>query len=733
MSTHFHTCPLCEATCGLAIEVVDGPQGLPIVNKVRGDDEDVFSAGYACPKGLAINELHADPDRLRAPLVDGEEVSWERAWQVVAERLGGHLEDRGRDSMAMYLGNPNIHNLAGQLYVPALAKALGTRHIFTASTVDQQPKHVSAALMFGEKLSIPIPDVDRTDFLMILGADPMSSNGSLMTAPDMPGRLRALKKRGGRLVVVDPRTSTTARMADLHLPIRPGTDALLLAAIANVLLAEDLATPSPHVSGVEALPAALSPFTPEAVEAATRLPAETIRGLARDLAAAPSAAVYGRIGTCTVAFGTTTSWLVDVINVLTGNLDRPGGALFTTAAAGQKNSSAAVGARETRFGRYHTAVSGLPERFSEFPSAAFAEEILDGPIRGLITVAGNPALSIPDSRRVQRALESLDVMISVDCYLNETTRHADVVLPVPSVLERPHYDLAFMQLAIRNVAKWSDALFDTEQPQEWEIHARLAGIAQGMGPDVDPAAVDAFVLSTVVQREVSAPESIVAGRDVDELVAELGSVPGPERMVDFLIRVGPFGDGFGARPDGLTLERVKAAPHGIDLGPLEPRLPEVLRTVSGTVEVAPEMLLDDLVRLRESMQAPTDGLLLVGRRHLRSNNSWGHNLPSLVGGSNRSTLQIHPDDAVSVGVDDGSMAVVSSEAGSVQVEVEVTQRISTGTVSMPHGWGHGQEGTRMRVAADHAGTNSNVLTAPTIDPLSGNAVLNGIPVTVAPA
>ena len=373
MSTHFHTCPLCEATCGLVIEVVDGPQGLPIVNKVRGDDEDVFSAGYACPKGLAINELHADPDRLRAPLVDGEEVSWERAWQVVAERLGGHLEDRGRDSMAMYPGNPNIHNLAGQLYVPALAKALGTRHIFTASTVDQQPKHVSAALMFGEKLSIPIPDVDRTDFLMILGADPMSSNGSLMTAPDMPGRLRALKKRGGRLVVVDPRTSTTARMADLHLPIRPGTDALLLAAIANVLLAEDLATPSPHVSGVEALPAALSPFTPEAVEAATRLPAETIRGLARDLAAAPSAAVYGRIGTCTVAFGTTTSWLVDVINVLTGNLDRPGGALFTTAAAGQKNSSAAVGARETRFGRYHTAVSGLPERFSESPSAAFAE------------------------------------------------------------------------------------------------------------------------------------------------------------------------------------------------------------------------------------------------------------------------------------------------------------------------------------------------------------------------
>ena len=733
MSTHFHTCPLCEATCGLAIEVVDGPQGLPIVNKVRGDDEDVFSGGYACPKGLAINELHNDPDRLRAPLVDGEEVSWDRAWQVVAERLGGHLEANGRDSMAMYLGNPNIHNLAGQLYVPALAKAVGTRHIFTASTVDQQPKHVSAALMFGEKLSIPIPDVDRTDFLMILGADPMSSNGSLMTAPDMPGRLRALKSRGGRLVVVDPRTSTTARMADLHLPIRPGTDALLLAAIANVLLTEDLATPSPHVVGVEALPAALAPFTPEAVEAATRLPAATIRQLARDLAAAPSAAVYGRIGTCTVAFGTTTSWLVDVVNVLTGNLDRPGGALFTTAAAGQKNSSAAVGARETRFGRYHTQVSELPERFSEFPSAAFAEEILDGPIRGLITVAGNPALSIPDSRRVQRALESLDVMISVDCYLNETTRHADVVLPVPSVLERPHYDLAFMQLAIRNVAKWSDALFHTDQPQEWEIHARLAGIAQGMGPDVDPAAVDAFVLSTVVQREVSAPGSVVAGRDVDELVAELGTVPGPERMVDFLIRVGPHGDGFGARPDGLTLARVKAAPHGIDLGPLEPRLPEVLRTVSGKVEVAPRMLLDDLPRLREAMQAPDDGLLLVGRRHLRSNNSWGHNLPSLVGGTNRSTLQIHPDDAASTGVVDGAMAVVASEAGSVQVEVEVTPRISAGTVSMPHGWGHGQEGTRMRVAAAHAGTNSNVLTAPTIDPLSGNAVLNGIPVTVTPA
>ncbi len=728
--THFHTCPLCEATCGLAIDVDPGQR---TVLKVRGDDEDVFSRGFACPKGLSIAELDEDPDRLRAPLVDGVEVTWEEAWAAVADRLGRVIEAHGRESIAMYLGNPNVHNLAGAFYTPAVAKVLGSPYVFTASTVDQQPKHVSAALMFGHKLSIPVPDIERTDYLLILGADPLTSNGSLMTAPDMPGRLRDLRARGGRLVVVDPRVSRTAKAADEHIGIRPGTDALWLAAIAQELIASGAAQMTQEgVAGLDALPDALAPFTPESVAAATRVSAEVTRRIAAELAAAPSAAVYGRMGTSTVRFGTTGSWLVDVINVLTGNLDRPGGAMFTTAAAGQASSSATSRPREVQFGRYATAVRGLPETFSEFPSAALAEEMLQGPVRGMITIAGNPALSVPNAEQVTEGLAGLDVMISIDCYLNETTRHADVVLPVPSVLERPHYDVAFMQLAVHNIANWSDAVFDTEQPQEWEIQCRLAGILQGLGAEADVDGVDTFILSTVIQKEVMAEGSPIAGKDPAWVLAQLGDARGPERFVDFLIRVGPYGDGFGDDPDGLTLEKVRAHEHGLDLGALRPRLPEVLLTPSGQVEVAPPAILADLPRLASALEDPTDGLLLVGRRHLRSNNSWGHNLPSLVGGTNVSTLQIHPDDAAACGVADGGPATVTSAHGSVQATVEVTAKVTPGTVSMPHGWGHGQDGTRLSVAATVAGTNPNVLTGPEVDPLSGNAILNGVSVTVVP-
>ncbi|MEE8602886.1 molybdopterin-dependent oxidoreductase [Euzebya tangerina] len=729
--THIHTCPLCEATCGLAIEV--DPRERTVLS-VRGDADDVFSGGFACPKGLSIGALHADPDRLTQPLVDGQEVSWDQAWETVEERLMGLIEAHGRDVVAMYLGNPNVHNLAGAYTTPAVAKALGSPYVFTATTVDQQPKHVSAALMFGHKLSIPIPDIDRTDYLLVLGADPMTSNGSLMTAPDMPGRLRALRQRGGRLVVVDPRVSRTARAADEHIGIRPGTDALWLAAIAQTLLASGTASPPVEgVAGLEVLPEALAPFTPEAVAGPTRVPAEVTRRVAGELAAAPSAAVYGRLGTTTVAFGTTTSWLVDVINVLTGNLDRPGGAMFTTAAAGQTNSSSGAAARETRFGRYHTAVRGLPEVFSELPSAAFAEELLDGPVRGLITIAGNPALSVPNGDRVAEALTGLDVMISVDCYRNETTRHADVVLPIPSVLQRSHYDVAFMQLAIRNVANWSDPVFETDQPQEWEVHARLAGILRGLGAACDVDAVDTFVLSTHIQKEVTAASSPIAGKEPSWVLDQLGERRGPERWLDFLIRVGPFGDGFGSVPDGLTLDEVQWHPHGLDLGPLEPRLPEVLLTPSGEVDVAPQAIIEDLPRLVATLEQDPDGLLLVGRRHLRSNNSWGHNVEALLGGTNRSSLQMHPEDAEARGLADEGRARVTSKTGTVEVVVEVTERITPGTVSLPHGWGHDVDGVQLSVATEHPGVNPNVLTGPDVDPLSGNAILNGVQVTVEPA
>jgi anaerobic selenocysteine-containing dehydrogenase len=722
-------CPLCEATCGLLV-TIDGDR----VVGVRGDADDPFSGGFACPKGLAIGELHHDPDRLRAPLVDGLPATWDEAWGAVHDRFTAAVHRHGHERLGIYLGNPNVHTLAGQLYAGAVIRALRTRNVFTASTVDQMPKQVACLLMYGDALSVPVPDVDRTDLLLVLGADPLTSNGSLMTAPDMPGRLRALRRRGGRLVVVDPRTSRTARAADLHLPIRPGTDAFLLAALAHVLLEEGLAAdPGAHVRGVEALPGALSPFAPDAVAGVTGLRPDAVRALARDLAAAPSAAVYGRVGTTTTRFGTLTSWLADVVTLLTGNLDRPGGCLFPLAPAGQRNSSPASRPRTPRLGRYRTTVRGLPEVLGELPSAAMAEEVAAGNVRGLVTIAGNPALSVPDAGRLDRALAGLDVMVSVDCYLNETTRHADVVLPVPSPLERAHFDLTFTQLAVRNVAHLSGPVLSGDVPPEWQTLARLAAVLGGAGPRPEPDAVDVALLEGMVRPHVEAEASPVHGRDVADLLAALGDRRGELRLLDALLRLGPYGEGFGADPDGLTLERVAAHPHGMDLGPLAPRLPGVLRTPSGLVEAAPEPLVADLARLRAALDEPTDGLLLVGRRHLRSNNSWGHNVPSLVTGSNRCTLHVNPTDARTLAVVDGGRAVVTTRVGAVEVDVEVTDRVAPGVVSLPHGWGHDVPGTRQKVASSVAGANSNVLTPPDVDPLSGTAVLNGIPVTVAPA
>lgn len=725
----FLTCPLCEATCGLAVEVDPAVGGASAIT-VRPDPDDVFSAGFACPKGLLIGDLHHDPDRLRTPLVDGHPATWEEAWKAVHERLGRVIADRGRDRIAAYLGNPNAHNLAGALYGPAVAKALGSRKVFSASTCDQMPKQVAGLLMFGGGFTIPVPDLDRTDLLVVLGADPLTSNGSLMTAPDVPGRLRALRRRGGRLVVVDPRTSRTARAADLHLAIRPGADAFLLAALAQVLLADGLAAdPGPHVTGVAEVAAAVAPFTPETVAGVTGLPADAVRQLARDLAAAPSAAVYGRIGTSTVRFGTVTSWLVDVVNTLAGHLDRPGGVMFPLAAAGQSNSSPTTAPRQPRLGRFTTSVRGLPEALGELPAAALAEEILGGHVRALITIAGNPALSVPDGDRLAEALASLDVLICVDLYRNETTRHADVVLPVPGPLARSHFDVAFTQLAIRNVAKFSPPALREDLPDEWETLCRLAAILAGAGPDADPALTDDLVLGALLTAHAKAPASPVAGRDVAELTALLGDRRGELRLLDALLRLGPYGDGFGARPDGLALDRLRENPHGLDLGPLQPRLPEVLRTPSGLVELAPGPLIRDLDRLRAELDRSGDGsLLLVGRRHLRSNNSWGHNVPGLLGGSNTCTLQIHPDDAAAHRLVAGGRARVSSSVGSVVVDVEVTDRIRPGVVSLPHGWGHA--GTGQAVAEQAGGVNVNVLTPPDVDPLSGTAVLNGYPVTV---
>jgi len=749
--TKYRTCPLCEATCGLEVSVEISPTG-PRVTRIRGDRDDVFSHGYICPKGSTLRQLHEDPDRLRRPLVkrNGEhvEVEWAEAWDEIAGRLTEIIEQHGRESIATYLGNPGAHNMAPMMYNRALLQALGTKRRFSASTVDQMPKQVAAGYMFGTPVSVPVPDLDHTDYVLMLGANPYASNGSLCTAPDFPGRLEALRARGGRLVVVDPRRSRTVEEADEWVAIRPGTDAHLLMAIVNVLFADELVTIddrlTPYLAGLDEVRAASSGFAPERIAAVTGVSASTIRRIAHELATAPTAVVYGRIGTTTTEFGTSASWLVDVVNTLTGNLDRRGGAMFTAPVIGNPTTRGKGGSGAGfRIGRGggRTVVSGYPEVMGEYPVAALAEEIDeagDERIRALVTVAGNPVLSTPHSERLARALDALDFMVSVDIYLNETTRHADVILPPPSQLQRDHYDVALYGFAIRNVANYSEAVLplDDDQPDEWEILLKLALIAQGFGPDADVFAADDANVDGLVRHSVSDPSSPIHGRDADEIRSMLDAQGrrGPARLLDFMLQTGPYGAAFGTVENGASLDLLLDNPHGVDFGALQPRLPDALRTRSGRVELAPDELLADVARLQSSIdEFVTRDLVLVGRRHLRSNNSWMHNIEVLVKGKPRCTLQVHPDDAARLGVRDGHRARVASRVGEVDAVVEVTEDIRPGVVSLPHGWGHGMPGTRLNVAAERAGVNSNVLTDDrAIDPLSGTSVLNGIPVTVVP-
>ncbi|MEU6518247.1 molybdopterin oxidoreductase family protein [Streptomyces sp. NPDC046978] len=738
--TALRICPLCEATCGLTL-TVEGTR----VTGARGDRDDVFSRGFICPKGASFGAADSDPDRLRTPLVrrGGElrEATWDEAFDAVAAGLRPVVERYGPHAVGVVLGNPNVHTMAGALYPTVLLAGLRTRSLFTASTLDQMPKHVSSGLLYGDANAVPVPDLDRTDHLLLIGANPLESNGSLCTAPDFPGKLKALRARGGTLTVIDPRRTRTARLADRHVAVRPGTDALLLAAMAHVLFEEDLVDLgdlAPYVQGVDDVAAAVRDVTPEAAAGACDVGADTIRTLARELAAAPTAAVYGRIGSCTVPHGTLASWLVDVLNVLTGNLDRPGGALFPLSATDRTSRPAGPG-RGFALGRWHSRVSRHPEAKGELPISALAEEIDtatdDGsPVRAVITVAANPVLSAPDGDRLDKALGALDFMVAVDPYLNETSRHAHVLLPPPPPSRAPHFDFAFNTLAVRNQVRYTRAAVPLEPDRmaETEILARLVLAATGMH-GADPEAVDAMVVDQTLGKAVTEAHSPVHGRDPRELAALLTGDNGPERRLDMMLRLGPYGDGFGARTDGLSLERLLAHPHGIDLGPLRSRLPQPLKTVSGKVELLPRPIADDLPRLKRALGERADGLVLVGRRHLRSNNSWLHNVPALTGGSNRCTLHIHPADAERLGLVDGARVRVKGAGGAVTAPVEFTEGIRPGVVSLPHGWGHDRPGTRMSHASLDPGVNVNqLLDGSLLDPLSGNAVLNGVPVELAP-
>jgi anaerobic selenocysteine-containing dehydrogenase len=733
---HHRICPLCEACCGLEIKTDAGK-----VVSIRGHEADVLSRGYICPKAVALKDLHEDPDRLRTPRIKRNgvhvEATWEEAFAEIEARLPPIISAHGRHATSVAVGNPSAHKIGLLTYFGKLARALGTRNVFSASTLDQMPKQLASGLMFGHWLSVALPDISRTDLLVVIGANPLASNGSMWTVPDFKGKAKALQARGGQMIVIDPRRTETAAIADAHHFIRPGADVFLLAALVHTLFADNLVSlgrVAPWVQGTEEVRAAVAPFTPEAVATRCGMAADTIRQLAHQLARTPRAAVYARIGTCTQTYGTAASWLVDVLNTLTGHLDTEGGMLFAKSAAFASNTAGKPGTgKGVSTGRHHARVSGAPEVFGELPITCLAEEIEtpgEGQIRALITVATNPVLSSPDGPRLSAALDKLDFMVSLDIYLNETTRHADVILPGLSPLEDMHYDVAFPQLSWRNHARYSPPVFAPPQgqPEEWQTLLKLAAIVRGGGAQADANALDDAQFEEDAQR--------LFGTHAPAVVAATGHLRGPHRALDVALRTGPYGDQFGQKPEGLNLAKVMAASAtgGIDLGELQPRIPELLRTPSGKVELAPPMLLQDLKRAEQALQQPAPDLVIIGRRDVRTNNSWMHNLPTLAKGPFRCTALVHPHDAERHGVKDGGMVTLRNGPRSVKAQVHISTEMMPGVVSLPHGWGHDLPGAQLRVAAERPGTNLNALLDDQLrDPLSGNAVLSGVAISMEAA
>ncbi|SHN21655.1 Anaerobic selenocysteine-containing dehydrogenase [Pseudomonas asturiensis] len=695
---HHRACHLCEAICGLTIETAIEPDATRRITSIKGDPLDSFSRGHICPKAVALQDIQNDPDRLRQPMLrSGDQwqpIAWQDAFDLVAERLSALQQRDGQNAVAVYQGNPSVHNYGLMTHSNYFLGLLKTRNRFSATSVDQLPHHLTSFLMYGHGMLLPIPDIDHTDFMLILGGNPLASNGSIMTVPDVEKRLKAIQGRGGKVVVVDPRRSETAAIADQHLFVRPGGDAALLFGLLHTLFEEGLTRES-HlpVEGLDQVQAAIGAFSAEAMSARCGIAAQQIRQLARDFASADKAVCYGRMGVSTQAFGTLCHWLVQLINLVTGNLDRVGGVLCTQPAVDIVGSTSGG-----HFNRWQSRVSGLPEYGGELPVSALAEEMLvegEGRVRALVTVAGNPVLSTPNGRQLEKALEDLEFMVSIDLYINETTRYADLILPSTSALENDHYDTTFNTLAVRNVTRFNRAIFDKPEGalHDWEIFVGLA---------------EAFATRTGKELKPTMP---------------------PAQMIDYGLRSGRYGDASGHQ---LSLATLDAHPHGLDLGALQPNLRERLKTANGHVQAAPDVIMADLARFKDSAVVPAGELLLIGRRHVRSNNSWMHNYHRLVKGKPRHQLLMHPDDLSSRGLSDGQQVQVSSRVGTIEVQVLGSSDMMPGVVSLPHGWGHARQGVRMEIAYNQPGVSANDLTDERLlDVLSGNAVLNGVPVQVA--
>lgn len=696
LKTHFRTCNLCEAMCGLEITY----QNKSIIS-IKGDKKDVLSNGHICPKATALEDLFSDQDRLKTPVKRTKkgwiDISWEEAFDEIEKQLKRIQKLYGKNAIGSYRGNPTVHNTGLTLFAAPFLRSLGSNQKYTATSVDQLPHHLASLMMFGHYLMMPIPDIDRTDFMLIMGGNPAVSNGSILTAPDFSKRLKAIKKRGGKVVVIDPRFTETAKISDRYFAVKPGTDALLLLALIQVIFDEDLINLghlSTHVNGLEAIREAAKNYPPDRIAPITGFPVEQIRELAREFATSKTAVCYGRMGLSTQEFGGLCQWLINVLNCITGNLDTVGGTLFTKPVIDVVGMSKETG-KTGSFNNRQSRVRKLPEFTGEFPVSTLADEILvpgDDQIKAMITIAGNPVLSTPNGRQLEKALNSLDFMVSIDIYINETTKYAHIILPTTTGLESPLYDLVFHQFTIRNTAKYSEALFEKnkEQRHDWEI------------------------LKELTKR--------FTGKDNPLTL---------EETLDAMLQYSSY-----SRPK-ITVSSLKEHPHGLDFGPLKPQLPNRLFTPDKKIDLAPAIFMADLERLnrkldqKDVMSDAEFPYSLIGRRHLRSNNSWMHNSKRLIKGKERCTLLIHSKDARSLGIEDNQLVAVTSTIGSVKLPVEITDTMMPGVVSMPHGWGHHRKGTRLEVARQYPGVSLNDLTDPlNIDELSGNADFSGTKVKI---
>lgn len=734
--TLYRSCPTCEASCGLVLEVDrDARQVLSI----KGDPNDERSQGYVCAKSQAFRYVFEDPERLRRPVkkVNGEwqEISWQQALTEVGDKLSALRQEHGKDSIAMYYGNPNGHNFSSMVYTELFTQMLNTERFFSAGSVDQQPKNLSCELLYGNAWMFPIPDIQRSDFFVCMGGNPLVSQGSLMSAPNAEAQLNAIRQRGGQVWVIDPRRSETAAIADQHLFIKPGTDAYLLFAWVNVLFSEDnidLGRLGTHIDGIDTLRALAEPFTPESTADITGVPASELRALINAFKQAQAPVLYGRIGLCTQEFGTLASWLVDIVNILQGRLDEPGGAMFPQAATELPAPPEPV-INELGRDRFKTRVRGFPEYMGMMPASLMAEELAyDGEdrARALITVAGNPVLSVPNGEAIREAMENLELIVALDFYINETTSLADYILPSTSQLEHSNYDFLFQTTAVRNFARYSPKIFEPEPGSldQYEIMTELVARINGMQADD----LHAMMAEGLTSQLAASPA--LESLDADTIKNTTEAHSGPERLLDMMLRAGPHGDHFGQR-EGWNLKRIKAAHHGVDFGPLSSRLPGALQTPQKRINLVPDLIAEDVSRLRSAMTEANKGLRLIGRRHIRDMNSWLHNINQYVRGKNRCTLLVNPSDADELGLTQGGKAVVKGAGRSATVEVEVSDSVMRGVVSLPHGFGHRFSDTGQSIAKEKSvGVSCNDLIDWTVlDVPSGTSVVNGAKIEVSAA